>query len=114
VKFIAVILLSVVVVQDHGAGDALVLDGRLSQFDEGFEFRSCDKTDIYLIEAPYPVLARLDQFIQSQPAGSSVSAYVRFHGRIVEGVDDLPDRYTNVVEILDLLAVSAIVPVKCQ
>lgn len=112
--FIAVILLSVVVAQDSGAGDALVLDGRLSQSDEGFEFRSCDKSDIYLIEAPYEVLDRLDQFIQSRPADSSAPAYVRFHGRVVEGIDNLPDRYTNVVEILDLLAVSAIVPVKCK
>lgn len=113
-KFIAVILLSAVVVHDHGAGDALVLDGRVSQSSEGFEFRSCDKTDIYPIEAPYAVLDRLDQFIQLRPAGSSAPAYVRFHGRVVEGVDDLPDRYTNVVEILNLLAVSANVPVKCQ
>ena len=113
-KFIAFILLSAVVVQDHAAGDALVLDGRLSQSDEGFEFRSCDKSDIYLIEAPYAVLDRLDQFIQSRPADNSTPAYVRFHGRVVEGLDDLPDRYTNVVEILDLLAVSANVPVKCK
>ncbi len=95
-------------------GDTLVHEGRLSRTDEDFEFRPCDKNELYVVDAAFSIQDAIDQFLQSRPAVESTPIYVRFHGNEIEGTDNLPERYANVVRITELLAQSATVPVKCK
>ena len=95
-------------------GDTLIHEGRLFRTDEVFEFRPCEKEKLYFVDASFSIEDTLDQFLLSRPAVESTPIYIRFHGNEIEGIDNLQDRYANVVRVTNLLSYSATVPVTCK
>ena len=80
-------------------GDVPIYQGRISWADDVFEFRACNRAELYFIDASFSINDTLDHAIQSQSAVNATPIYVRFHGEVMAGVDGLPDRYTDVVRI---------------
>ena len=113
-KSVVVLMLSLAAVQSIEIGDAPIYEGRLSWADQGFEFRGCNKDEIYFVDASFSIQDTLDRFLQSHSTVNANSIYIRFHGNVVEGVDGLPDRYADVVRITDLLSYNATSPARCK
>ena len=44
----------------------------------------------------------------------SNAPYVQFYGEVIANVDDLPDRYEDVIQITELLSYDASMPVVCK
>ena len=113
-KSVVVLMLSLAAVQSIEIGDAPIYEGRLSWADQGFEFRGCNKDEIYFVDASFSIQDTLDRFLQSHSTVNANSIYIRFHGNVIEGVDGLPDRYADVVRITDLLSYNATSPARCK
>lgn len=93
-------------------GDRPIHQGRIFWNDEVFQFRACDRGELYFVDAPFSIHDTLDLAIQSAVNPSAI--YVRFHGEVITGVDGLPDRYADAVRITELLSYSDSGPVVCN
>ncbi len=94
-------------------GDAQIHQGRLYLTGTEFEFRPCNKDELYLVDASFVIRERLDQYISASSTAGAISLYVRFHGSEINCVVDLPERYANVVKITELLTHGSTLPANC-
>jgi hypothetical protein len=95
-------------------GDAMIHEGFLFLSETAYEFRPCDKEEIYLVDASFAVLDALDQFASTHSSNPTEPLYVRFHGNEIECNDSLPDRYSNAVNVTELIAQSNSAPASCN
>ena len=95
-------------------GDAIIYEGFLFLSETAYEFRPCDKQEIFLVDASFAVIDALDQFASTRSSNATGPIYVRFHGNELECNDSLPDRYSNAVNITELLAQSNSPPASCN
>lgn len=95
-------------------GDSAITHGLLFQSDSAFEFRRCDKEEIYLVDGSFAVLEELDQYFSTRSINTVTPTYVRFHGTEIECGGSLPDRYANAVEITELLTQNSSPPISCN
>ncbi len=93
-------------------GDAPIHEGRISRANEVFQFRACDRDELYFVDASFSINDTLELALQSAVTPSPI--YIRFHGEVIAGVDGLPDLYTDVIKVTDLLSYDASVPVICK
>lgn len=95
-------------------GDAMIHEGFLFLSETAYEFRPCDKEEIYLVDASFAVIDALDQFASTHSSNPTGPLYVRFHGNEIECNDSLPDRYSNAVNVTELIAQSNSPPDSCN
>ena len=96
------------------SGDAMIHEGFLYLSEPAYEFRPCDKEEIYLVEASFAVIDALDQFASTHSSNPTGPLYVRFHGNEIKCNDSLPDRYSNAVNVTELIAQSNSPPANCK
>ena len=94
--------------------DTVIHEGFLFLSETAYEFRPCDKEEIFIVDASFAVIDALDQFASTQSSNPRGSQYVRFHGSEIECNDSLPDRYSNAVNVTELLAQSNSPPASCN
>ena len=95
-------------------GDTAITQGLLFQSDAAYEFRLCDKEEIYLVDGSFAVLEELDQYFSTHSTNTLRPTYVRFRGTEIECGDSLPDRYANAVKITELLTQNNSPPIGCN
>jgi hypothetical protein len=99
----------------HGRlGDPIIHQGYLLLAETDYEFRPCNKEEIYLVNASFAVIDALDQFVSTHSSNPMGPLFVRFHGNEIECTDSLPDRYSNAVNITELVAQSNSPPAGCN
>ncbi len=113
-NLVAILVLLQLAVEIGEIGPSSIHEGRLFRSADGFDFRACGAAEIYIADGSFSILDTLDQFIETQAQTKSKSIYVRFHGEIIRGVGGLPDRYTELIRIRNLLLYSATVPARCK
>jgi hypothetical protein len=99
---------------NNGIGDSAITQGLLFQSDSAYEFRLCNKEEIYLVDGSFAVLEKLDQYFSTRSTNTLRPTYVRFRGTEIECGDSLPDRYENAVEITELLTQNSAPPTGCN
>ena len=95
-------------------GDVMTHQGFLYLSEANYEFRPCNKDEIYLVDASFAVIDILDQFASTHSSIPVGPLFVRFHGNEIECTDSLPDRYTNAVNITELVAKGRLPPAGCN
>ena len=95
-------------------GDAMIHQGFLFLAETAYEFRPCNKEEIYLVDASFAVIDALDQFASTHSSNPMGPTFVRFHGNEFECTDSLPDRYSNAVNVTELVAQSNSPPAGCN
>ena len=95
-------------------GDGITLQGFLYLSESDYEFRPCNRDEIYLVDAPFAVIDALDQFSAVHSSSPEGPLFVRFRGIEIECTDSLPDRYANAVNITELVAQSISPPASCN
>ena len=93
-------------------GDAPIHEGRISRPNDVFQFRACDRDELYFVDASISINDTLEFALHSAVTPSPI--YVRIHGEVIAGVDGLPDLDTDVINITELLSYDASVPVICK
>ena len=95
-------------------GDGITHQGFLYLSDTNYEYRPCNRDEIYLVDAPFAVIDALDQFAAVHSTSPEGPLFVRFRGIEIECTDSLPDRYANAVNITELVAQSKSPPASCN
>jgi len=96
------------------SGDAMIHEGFLFLSEPAYEFRPCDKEEIYLVDASFAVIDALDQFASTHSSNPMGPLYVRFHGNEIECNGSLPERFSNAVKVTELIAKSNSPPANCN
>jgi hypothetical protein len=95
-------------------GDTMTHQGFLYLSEADYEFRPCNKDEIYLVDASFAVIDVLDQFASTHSSNPVGPLFVRFHGNEIECTDRLPGRYANAVSITELVAKGSLPPAGCN
>jgi len=95
-------------------GDPRIHQGRLYRSDTEFEFRPCNKDELYLVDASFSIHEKLDQYISVSSSAGEGPMYVRFRGLEIQCVVGLPSHYANAVKVEELLALSSALPAQCD
>jgi hypothetical protein len=95
-------------------GDPMIHQGFLFLTETAYEFRPCNKEEIYVVDASFAVIDALDQFASTRSSNPMGPLFVRFHGNEIKGTDSLPDRYSNAVNVTELVAQSDAPPAGCK